>query len=116
LRVPFIERVQNIIEEYVLDPLSKGFDFICVKEHLLKSLTRIKKTLGGLVYEKIYSQMNLFSEDCFFKRESHERWVTTLLENYYDKTYEYSFKKQDKNTIFAGSYNECCEFLKERVK
>jgi tRNA 2-selenouridine synthase len=82
------ERIERIFIEYV-EQISS--------ETLLKNLTLIKKHLGGALYQEICEDL---------KQGNHFDWIKKILEQYYDKKYQYAFKSQQRKVLLKGSYSE----------
>ena len=101
------ERIQNILNEYVTEPL-KG---LTNERELLKkytsSLEKIKKRLGHELFKNIYSLM----VNAFNNNKNHEDWISKLLIKYYDPMYSYKLKIRKKYIIHIGDQKSCYDFL-----
>ena len=75
---------------------------------LLDSLDRIKRRLGVDKYSAIKILMEEALEQQFSNGtlESHELWITELLQNYYDPMYEYQLSKKATRIVFQGNKEE----------
>lgn len=120
LEVSQDERNQVSIEEYIVDTQAH-FDSIYGKEegaiklseHLLNSLSKIQKRLGGVRYKEAENQMQSAIEQRL-STDSLEGFipvVKTLLVDYYDPMYDYQFEKKNDRVCFRGSVDEVYVYL-----
>lgn len=103
LEIPLEKRVQNIFESYV-----KGRP----EEFFLTSLERIQRSLGGVNYQKINSEM----KEAFSKSEEfshHEGWIRSLLVDYYDPHYLRDIARQGDLILKRGNAAELLEWLRK---
>jgi len=104
------ERVTETVRGYISESLqahrqvdqSAGFDNF--SRQLEDSLSRIKKRLGGVVYEQIRGQLD---SAIARHRESgeiaaHRDWIRLLLSNYYDPMYDYQLAQKTDRIVFRG--------------
>ena len=99
------ERAKRIFEQYVLHQ---------TRDFFLAGLERIRKSLGGVDFEKMKALMeDAFSRELEFS--SHEEWITFLLVRYYDPIYNRALSKQKDKIIFQGSQSDVRDFLKENL-
>lgn len=109
------DRAGHIAEEYVLRPMEQG---TCstheLKTHFLDGMARIRKRTGGLLYQDLVSRIETAFAGQADDAEAHRSWISSLLENYYDKAYEYALSKKTGKIAFHGSYEECRQWLEER--
>ena len=108
------ERVEVIIEDYVLD-LGRRFAAEygesgpgLHREKLQDDLGRIRKRLGGERYQGV---SDLMTAAFAAQQENgdlalHRGWITTLLEQYYDPMYEYQLAQRGGEVLFRGSRDE----------
>ena len=122
LDVPQADRNQISIEEYIVDT-QNHFDEVYGKEkgeiklaeHLLGSLSKIQKRLGGIRYQEAEAQMKKAIEERL-KTGSLDGFiplVNTLLVDYYDPMYDYQIEKKKARIIFEGSMSEISRFLNQ---
>ncbi|HIO97058.1 MAG TPA: tRNA 2-selenouridine(34) synthase MnmH, partial [Leucothrix sp.] len=122
LDVPQADRNQISIEEYIVDT-QNHFDEVYGKEkgeiklaeHLLGSLSKIQKRLGGVRYQEAEAQMKKAIEERL-KTGSLDGFiplVNTLLVDYYDPMYDYQIEKKKARIIFEGSMSEISRFLNQ---
>ncbi len=121
LEVSQEERNQVSIEEYIVDTQAhfdevygKDEGAIKLSEHLLNSLSKIQKRLGGVRYQEAKDQMELSIEQRFSSGslEGFIPVVKTLLVDYYDPMYDYQFSKKTERVCFKGSVDEVLKYLK----
>ena len=114
LEVPFAERVQHILKEYVVDQredFQKQYQqcngesdaYHRYKQNLLDSLFRIRKKLGGKRYDELKLIMDqAFEEQLAGDVSRHEHWIAALLKEYYDPMYDYQLEKKGGRVCFKG--------------
>ncbi len=110
-------RVNVVIEDYVMDlgrryQSSYGEEGLARHEHNLRaSLERIRKRLGGVLYQEIDQLLvDAFSQQRrTASLELHRAWIEALLVKYYDPMYEYQLSKRDGKVLAAGSRAEVTE-------
>lgn len=100
------ERIDVVIEDYVIelskeysDTYGKDQGFDRYAEYMLAGTDRIRKRLGGALHKEIRQQMvdALAAHKETGDLELHRLWVSNLLNNYYDRMYDYQLsKKQDR--------------------
>ena len=44
----------------------------------------------------------------------HLEWISALLGLYYDKAYEYSFGRLEREIVFEGSWEECNQWIQSK--
>ena len=121
LEVSQEERNQVSIEEYIVDTQAH-FDSVYgnkegaikLSEHLLNSLSKIQKRLGGVRYQEAKEQMETAIEQRLGSGslDGFIPVVKTLLVDYYDPMYDYQFEKKTERVCFKGSVDEVLGFLK----
>lgn len=110
LEVPFAERVQHILKEYVTElheeyaqAYSEAEAYLRYKQNLLDSLFRIRKKLGFKRYDELKIIMEqAFDEQLVGDTSLHEQWIAALLKEYYDPMYDYQLEKKDNRVCFKG--------------
>ncbi len=121
LEVSQEERNKVSIKEYIVDTQThfnsvygEKEGAVKLSEHLLNSLSKIQKRLGGVRYQEAKDQMKLAIEQRL-KSGSLDGFVpvvNTLLVDYYDPMYDYQFEKKTDRVCFKGSVDEVLSFLK----
>lgn len=105
---PLEQRVLHIITDYIVDPLKKDSSASePLRSYFLESLFRIKKRLGGALFQELTSLVDHAFTKNAHQVSHHLQWVTLLLERYYDKSYDHSFSRLEPQIVFRGSYEDC---------
>ncbi len=120
LEVSQEDRNKVSIEEYILDT-QKSFDEVYgeelgaekLSEHLLNSLEKIQKRLGGVRYKEAQQQMEaaIALRNDTGSVEGFIPLVKSLLLDYYDPMYDYQSSKKKDRISFTGSYDEVITYL-----
>jgi tRNA 2-selenouridine synthase len=110
LEVPFAERVEQILGDYVCEDLAAhcaldpehGFDHFAGS--LLNSLDRIRKRLGELRWREARALLEaaLAQHRAHDDPALHREWIALLLNAYYDPMYEYQMEKSAARVLFRG--------------
>ncbi len=124
LEVTEEDRNKVSIDEYILDT-QRSFDEVYGKEqgevelakHLLNSLAKIKKRLGGIRYEEARKQMLAAIQ---LRSESGSiagfiPLVSSLLVDYYDPMYDYQSRNKHDRVVFKGGYKEVYKYLSSKT-
>lgn len=120
LEVPFDERVTVILEDYVVAaadefamvyPPSEAFPRF--REHLLGSLDRIRRRLGGERHGRLRTIMAEALEAQQVRGDSsgHRLWIGELLRDYYDPMYDYQLSRQQARVVFRGDGDDVLRYL-----
>ncbi len=122
LEVSQEDRNKVSIEEYILDT-QKSFNEVYgetrgaekLSEHLLDSLGKIKKRLGGVRYEAALQQMQhaIARRNKTGSVEGFTPIVKSLLVDYYDPMYDYQSANKKHRIDFQGSFNEVMSYLEK---
>ena len=105
-------RVENILQEYVNQPLAAGMAPQNLQQSLEESVMKISKKLGGQKTTEVLASIRL---GIFTKNQDiHKDWIRNLLEHYYDKAYAYGFKKSQRTIVFQGDWNECHHWIQKK--
>ena len=123
LRYPLEERVQVVLEDYIID-LGRRFSECHGEEgmeqhrtRLLGDLERTRKRLGGERYAEV-SQMMASAFDEQVRRgsiEAHRAWIETLLRDYYDPMYEYQLSQREGRSLAEGTREELAAYVAEML-
>jgi tRNA 2-selenouridine synthase len=117
------ERVAVVIEEYVSDLLKKYAEhytelnfqevFSVYQKTMLDSLQGIKKRIGGDRYKTLYQLMKKAMQSHLKNNDirQHSNWIRPLLNEYYDKMYDYQLNITKRQVIFKGSREQVFLFL-----
>jgi tRNA 2-selenouridine synthase len=101
------DRVDHIVEEYVTLPLASGTDPQALENQYRTALSRIKRRLGGALYDTIDGLI----EGAFVDNRSHFDWVESLMQNYYDPMYDYQLKNKAARIVFQGPFGDVQQYL-----
>ncbi|MFK7976087.1 MAG: tRNA 2-selenouridine(34) synthase MnmH, partial [Halioglobus sp.] len=103
-------RVEVVVEDYVLD-LGRRYELLHGEqgaqlhcEKLLSDLSRIRKRLGGVRYQKAQALVEAgfaqqWSQSAL---DGHREWISFLLNEYYDPMYEYQLEQRGGRYLFQG--------------
>ena len=125
MNVPQADRNQISIEEYIVDTQNhfdevygKEEGAIKLSEHLLNSLSKIQKRLGGVRYQEAKEIMEAAIEERLStgSLEGFIPVVNTLLVDYYDPMYDYQIEKKKGRISFEGSVKEVLKHLEMNKK
>ena len=109
LKVSTDERVNNILDEYVLQVLKKSNNVQELLNQYLFSLEKIKKRLGDKVFKEISDLMiKAFKMD---NLDSHKKWISKLLIGYYDPMYNYKLKLRKEYIVHIGDDISCFNYI-----
>jgi tRNA 2-selenouridine synthase len=123
LEVSDDERNKISVQEYVLDIHQQFLEqddnnpqlaLSHLSGHLLTSLEKIQKRLGGERYKKVRKAMQQALEQYKESKsiQGFEPLVNHLLFDYYDPMYDYQISKKQHRIIFNGSQQAVIEYLK----
>lgn len=117
LEVDLAERIQNVFEDYVLQPLAEGVHETQLAERYLAALLRIKTKLGGAMTSALKEKLAAAFDAGMRAGHSvtlHGEWIGPLLANYYDARYQFACDRLERNVIFRGDEQAVRGFLKAR--
>ena len=107
--LPLEERIINIANEYVHNPLNNGLSKKNLNKLLQSSLLKIRKRLGLMLYNEISIKIqNILIDSC---KISHEEWIKELLVNYYDPMYDYQLETKKDRCLLKSNKSEVINFL-----
>ena len=111
LKISTDERVNNILDEYVLQILKTPNNVQELLNQYLFSLEKIKKRLGDKLFKEISDLMiKAFKMD---NLDSHKKWISKLLIGYYDPMYNYKLKLRKEYIVHIGDDISCFNYLKK---
>lgn len=120
LDVPLEERVQNVLEDYVID-LSSDYQRRDGQDEGLKSfyahhenaVQRVQKRLGGdntkqalVLLEHAHRTMNDTGDDAGFRH-----YIAFLLQRYYDPMYDYQIANKQSRIQFQGNADDIVDWI-----
>ena len=109
IKISLEERIQNIINDYILAPLGDGISKTDLLLSLRSSLMKIEKRLGGDNFREIRAKMDqAFLDQKHFR---HDAWIEQLLNVYYDPLYDYQIKSKADRCIYQSDTKGVTEFL-----
>jgi len=109
IEISLEERIQNIIEDYVITPVGDGISKTDLLLSLRSSLIKIQKRLGGDNFREIRNKMDQAFLDS--KNYGQEAWIKQLLNVYYDPLYDYQIKSKVNRCIYQSDTKGVTEFL-----
>ena len=123
MKVRLADRVKQILDDYVVSNLAEfeaqgGDDaFNRFSNHLLESLGRVHKKVGGLRYRALQSIMleALEQHQADGSLEGHKLWIAPLLRDYYDPMYDYQLEKKSGRIVFEGRRAKVLAYLQEQL-
>lgn len=121
LEAPFEERVDRILQDYVQDQHAafvavhgEPHGTLLYREHLLGSLDRIARRLGGERHQRLHEIMTAaLAQPGAGDLAQHRVWVETLLREYYDPMYAFQRQRHGDRIQFAGTADEVLERLRQ---
>lgn len=120
IEVSLSERIKNTLDEYVSQAqgvysaiYGPEYGLAEWANNIRNSLNRIKKRLGGDRHERL---LDLFEHGYHAQLQSdtlveHEKWITALLEDYYDPMYHYQLERKADRILFRGNAEEVLDYL-----
>jgi len=112
LKISTDERVNNILDEYVLQILKTSNNVQELLNQYLFSLEKIKKRLGDKLFKEISDLMiKAFKMNHL---DSHKKWISKLLIGYYDPMYNYKLKLRKEYIVHIGDDISCFNYLKKQ--
>ena len=120
VEVPFAERVERILSDYVV---AQQADFVAVygegpgegasREHLLGSLAKIAQRLGGERYQRLQAIMqSALAAPGAGDVDLHREWIESLLHGYYDPMYAFQRQKHAERIVFAGGATDVLAYMR----
>lgn len=111
-------RVDRIFQEYVIEQLreyaSTSSPLTQLKLKYEKSLSAIKKRLGGVNYKAISETMTAaFLQHSNGNSSVHKIWIESLLTQYYDPMYDYQLKQKEGRVIARGDRDSMIKIMSE---
>jgi tRNA 2-selenouridine synthase len=123
LEVNLTERVDRILQDYVIDQHHQfvavfgpqnGFDLFA--SHLRGGLQKIARRLGGSRHHDLLQHMNAALADHPLGRfDRHRDWITTLLTDYYDPMYAYQKDRNASRVVFSGDAKAVLAWLQNQA-
>jgi len=114
LNLAMDQRINNIIQEYIEEPLCNGISKEQLNKNLLSSLYNIRKRLGLDIYNKTKDQIN--KAFCKSDEDYHRDWIGSLLKNYYDPMYDYQLSTKMDRCIANTNKDEVISLINKLEK
>ncbi|SHI20563.1 tRNA 2-selenouridine(34) synthase MnmH [Ferrimonas marina] len=123
LEVDQTARVEQILKDYVINLRAEYLardgeevGHIGFAEQLSSSLARVRKRLGGQLYQKLDQLLSTGLEQQQRDGDlcAHREWIAILLSEYYDPMYHYQMAKQESEVLFRGTPTAVAEYLDQR--
>ena len=120
----FDERIDLLWKEYIVDRYQETKNFFLDDEkaniefslHLISSLKRLEKRLGGERTRKILSLLeNALRTQTNDNFESHRIWLKEITKLYYDPLYKFKLEKKKSRIVFRGSREEVFDWLQHHT-
>lgn len=125
LEVPFEERVERVLQAYVVD-LAKEFveaqgpdqGFEVFAGRLRQALDGIARRLGGVLHAELSALLDTALRQ---QREQgmvggHRGWIAALLQHYYDPMYDYQRQARESRIVFRGEREAVLAYLAAQVR
>lgn len=103
-------RIHRVFTEYIQEPLQvhAAKD---VHGSLRLAFNNIEKKLGGLLHKKLVTYLDqAFAADPL-NIELQQPWIESLLKQYYDPRYAYSFEAKKRKILFKGNAQQVTDFF-----
>ncbi|MDF2700534.1 MAG: selU [Haloplasmataceae bacterium] len=121
LDVSFEERIENTLNEYVVESQADYIKQFGRENGLLEwynyissSIERLKTRLGGECLKRVMESLQLAHNEQL-KTGSfnmHKNWIEIILKEYYDPMYNYQMTKSTNKILFKGNTEEVIDFLR----
>ena len=114
LEEPLSDRVEVILQDYVVDLLAEAVrhdkeqGFALFSAMLQQAMARIRKRLGGALFSELQQLLTqaLTVQQQHGDISLHRRWIARLLTDYYDPMYQYQLQKRDVPVLLRGNAAE----------
>lgn len=118
----FENRVSRILQDYVIAQRADHDQAYGVEgaarfaSHLLDSLFRIRKRLGGERYERARALMTqaLACKEATGETQLHRGWISLLLSEYYDPMYQHQKQAKKARIIAAGEAQDIMAYMQTK--
>lgn len=122
LDVPLENRVETILNDYIVDLYNEYFEVFgetgisLFSAMLTKGLQRLSKRLGS----ESFIQLNKLLENALQIQQysgevcAHKQWIRELLVRYYDPSYDYQLSRQTQHILFRGNTAEVRQWFEQQ--
>ena len=106
-------RIAITLNEYVIEAQKEYPSIEDWEDFMLAALQRIQKRLGGERHHRVMQDFNQAMQEQRTTEsfQLHERWIETLLVEYYDPMYDHQMQKNQHKVTFSGSQQEVIDYL-----
>ena len=119
VRATLEQRVEHSFRNYILYKLQEWQQavgeeagFVAFSEDLSHSLIKVKKRLGGVLYQQVNELLQqALAEQLRGDNSLHREWIKIMLSEYYDPMYEYQLLHKKGVIEFTGSAAEIREYV-----
>lgn len=116
------ERIENILEEYVINGQEEHREVFKSEElaleawlnDMIASMERVKGKLGDRIHTIVKELKLAYNEQLTTNKiDKHRNWIELFLTQYYDPMYKHSLLKSNRNIIFKGNRSEVMEYIQK---
>lgn len=117
------QRLQRLLDEYVhfmhqgyVERFGVESGLSYFNEYLVKSITSIKKRLGGKLHDEFQTIIAnaIAIQSKTGETQAHLEWIELLLTDYYDPMYKYQLDKKRDRVVFSGDQQTISQWLDEK--
>ncbi len=122
VNTPLEKRVDNILQEYVVDMLvqyqerapDQESGFAAFSERLRNGLSRVQRRLGGQRYQEILAAMDsaLATQQRSGDTRTHREWLRRMLVEYYDPMYDYQRDRRRRVVVKQADFAAILDHLR----
>lgn len=121
LEEPLTERVEVILQDYIIDLQLEAQQhnaeqgFAIYSDMLQQAMLRIRKRLGGALYAELQMllQQALLEQQQSGDIHLHRLWIKRLLTDYYDPMYAYQLQKRNVPIIMRGNAEQLLQWWQQ---
>ncbi len=122
LSIPLDGRVENTLEEYVIDSQQRYMNHYGEADGLSQwytyiegSMKRVERRLGGDRLKAVLAELDhaYRAQLATGSIDAHRDWITIFLRDYYDPMYEYQMSKSTRPVAFEGDASAVIEYLNQ---
>lgn len=122
LQVPLTERIEVILQDYIIDLHGEAqaaeaeHSFALFSNMLQQGMARIARRLGGALYSQLAAMLNdaLAVQQQSGDINLHRLWIARLLSDYYDPMYQYQLNKRGQPVLMQGSASELTQWWQQQ--
>lgn len=122
LHVPLTERIEVILQDYIVDLYGEAqaveaeHSFALFSNMLQQGMARIARRLGGVLYSQLAAMLNdaLAVQQQSGDINLHRVWIARLLSEYYDPMYQYQLSKRGQAVLMQGCASELKQWWQQQ--